>query len=87
MKLLKVFIVMFVMISLISSCAEKQSEAESEFQQFVTDHVAEVKPLYIQASKASWDAATSGDPNDYDMRQKYHFSLARFIAIQTILHC
>ena len=47
-----------------TGCAS--GEKEAQLDQFITAHVEKVKPIAKQAALASWDAAVSGKPEDYD---------------------
>lgn len=49
---------------LISGCGP--SEKEIQLQGFVDDHVARVKPLNTKAALTYWQAATTGNAEDYD---------------------
>ena len=46
------------------------SAKEPKLNQFITAHVETIKPLAKQAALASWDAAVSGKPEDYDRMSK-----------------
>jgi len=39
---------------------------ESQFQEFVTAHVQKIKPMDKETNLASWKAANTGKPEDYD---------------------
>jgi hypothetical protein len=41
------------------------SATEKELEQFISAHVQTIKPLAKQRNLASWDAAVSGKPEDY----------------------
>jgi len=45
-------------------CGEKKGE--QQFEQFLSDHVAKIKPLFKEANLASWQAANSGKEEDYN---------------------
>jgi peptidyl-dipeptidase A len=50
--------------TILSGCAS--GEKEAQLDQFITAHVAMVKPVSKQAALASWDAAVSGKAEDYE---------------------
>ena len=45
-------------------CAHNAKEAELD--EFITSHVEKIKPMAKEVSLASWEAAISGRPEDYD---------------------
>lgn len=42
------------------------SAAEEQMENFITSHVEKVRPMAKEANLSYWDAATSGNPEDYD---------------------
>ncbi len=55
---------MLTMSIIVFGCASNAKEEELEG--FIAAHVEKVKPMMKEASLASWDAAISGKPEDYD---------------------
>jgi peptidyl-dipeptidase A len=64
MKTLSTLVIMLTMSIIVFGCASNAKEEELEG--FITAHVEKVKPMMKEASLASWDAAISGKPEDYD---------------------
>ena len=64
MKILSTLISILTMSVLFVGCAPNAKE--NQMQQFVTSHVEKVKPLQKEQSLAWWDAATTGQSEDYD---------------------
>jgi hypothetical protein len=64
MKTLKIIFLLLTLIVFIGNCAADIKE--SQFQKFVTDHVQKIEPMDKQANLASWKAANTGKPEDYD---------------------
>lgn len=62
-KVLKSITTLFL-IAAISGCA--QYTKEEKLQTFIDKHVAKVKPLSKENNLAYWDAAISGEDEDYD---------------------
>jgi len=50
---------------------------EKDLQLFVTNHVARIKPIEKEAALASWNAAVTGDANDYDLSSQLTLQLRR----------
>ncbi len=64
---MKAIIILFTTVLLCilpAGCAS--GEKEAQLDQFITAHVAKVKPIAKEAALASWEAAVSGKPEDYD---------------------
>jgi len=55
---------MLTMSIIVFGCASNAKEGDMEG--FITAHVGKVKPMMEEVSLASWDAAISGKPEDYD---------------------
>ena len=64
MKPISILLTTLLLSVLSAGCAS--GEREAQLDQFITAHVAKVKPIAKQAALASWDAAVSGKPEDYD---------------------
>jgi len=68
-----VFLTISVVV-MISGCTQLNPE-EKQLEQFLTDHVAQVKPLQKQAGLAWWEAATTGKAEDYDKQSKLELQI------------
>ena len=64
MKPISILLTTLLLSILTAGCAS--TEKEAQLDQFITSHVEKVKPIAKQAALASWDAAVSGKPEDYD---------------------
>ncbi len=56
-----------LLLAAVAICGCGQDKKEKDLQLFVTNHVAKIKPLEKEAALASWNAAVTGDANDYDL--------------------
>ena len=61
-----------ILIILLSGCKVTKEE---QFSKFVDSHVKEVKPLKKQLHLDDWQAAVTGNPEDYDKASKIRFQL------------
>ncbi|MDT8302384.1 MAG: M2 family metallopeptidase [Sedimentisphaerales bacterium] len=64
MKTLSTIVIMLTISVVLFGCAPNAKEAE--LNEFITAHVEKIKPMSKEASLASWNAAISGKPEDYD---------------------
>ncbi|MHC4192212.1 MAG: hypothetical protein ACYSUB_21490, partial [Planctomycetota bacterium] len=64
MKTLSTLILTLAVSIIVFGCAP--NTRERQLQNFVTTHVEKIKPMEKEANLASWDAAISGKPEDYD---------------------
>ena len=64
MKTLSTLVIMLTISVVLFGCAHNAKEAELD--KFITAHVEKIKPMAKEVSLASWDAAISGRPEDYD---------------------
>ncbi|MHC4172984.1 MAG: M2 family metallopeptidase, partial [Planctomycetota bacterium] len=64
MKTLSTLVMTLAVSVIVLGCAPNAKE--SQLQKFVTAHVEKIKPMEKEANLASWDAAISGKPEDYD---------------------
>ncbi len=64
MKTLSTLIIMLTISMVLFGCANNAKEME--LNEFITAHVEKVKPMSKEVSLASWEAANSGKPEDYD---------------------
>ncbi len=64
MKILSTLVTMLTISVCLFGCA--YNAQETELKSFITAHVEKIKPMEKEASLASWDAAISGKPEDYD---------------------
>ena len=64
MKTLSTLVIMLTMSIIVFGCASNVKEGDMEG--FITTHIEKIKPMEKEASLASWDAAISGKPEDYD---------------------
>lgn len=64
MKTLSILITILTMSVILFGCAPNAKEAELD--KFITGHVEKIKPMAKEVSLASWEAAISGRPEDYD---------------------
>jgi peptidyl-dipeptidase A len=64
MKTLSTLIIMLTISIVLFGCAHNAKEIE--LNEFITAHVDKVKPMMKEASLASWKAANTGKPEDYD---------------------
>ncbi|HUW18871.1 MAG TPA: M2 family metallopeptidase [Sedimentisphaerales bacterium] len=54
-------------------CAANRRERQLE--EFITAHVGKIKPMAREAALAYWDAANTGNPEDYDKVSKLEFEI------------
>ncbi len=64
MKTLSILITILAMSVILFGCAHNAKEVELD--KFITSHVEKIKPMEKEVSLASWAAAISGKPEDYD---------------------
>ena len=64
MKILSTLVIMLTIGVVMFGCAPNAKEAELD--EFITSHVEKIKPMAKDVSLASWEAAISGKPEDYD---------------------
>jgi peptidyl-dipeptidase A len=64
MKTLSTLVIMLTTSVILFGCAHNAKEADLD--EFITTHVEKIKPMAKEVSLASWDAAVSGKPEDYD---------------------
>ena len=64
MKTLSNLIIIATISMVLFGCAH--NAREMELDKFITAHVEKIKPMSKEASLASWEAAISGKPEDYD---------------------
>jgi hypothetical protein len=64
MKILSTLVTMLTISVVVFGCA--YNAKETELKSFITAHVEKIKPMEKEASLASWGAAISGKPEDYD---------------------
>jgi len=64
MKNLSTLVVTLTMSVALLGCAASQKE--KQLQEFITTHVEKVKPMHKETNLAYWDAATSGNAEDYE---------------------
>ena len=64
MKTLSNLIIMLTISVVLFGCA--YNAKEMELDEFITAHVEKVKPMTKEVSLASWKAANTGKPEDYD---------------------
>jgi len=68
MKTLSATVTILTVSVILLGCASNTKE--KELQTFITAHVEKIKPMAKETSLASWDAALSGKPEDYDKVSK-----------------
>jgi len=64
MKSLPTLFMMLTMSVFLFGCAHNAKE--NDVESFITAHVEKIKPMEKEAALASWSAAISGEPEDYD---------------------
>lgn len=64
MKTLSTLVIVLTISVVLFGCAPNAKEAELD--EFITSHVGKIKPMAKEVSLASWEAAISGRPEDYD---------------------
>jgi peptidyl-dipeptidase A len=64
MKTLSTLFIILTISVILFGCAHNAKEVELD--KFITAHVEKVKPMMKEVSLASWKAANSGKPEDYD---------------------
>ncbi|MHC4792268.1 MAG: M2 family metallopeptidase, partial [Planctomycetota bacterium] len=64
MKILSTVVVMLTITIALFGC--KPGAKEKQLEKFITAHVEKIKPLHKKAGLAYWDAAITGDSEDYD---------------------
>jgi len=50
---------------------------EKQLESFIVKHTEQLEPLAKEAALASWDAAITGDPNDYDRQSELILKIRR----------
>jgi len=68
MKSLKIIPLLLTITAFIGNCTADTKG--SQLQEFITNHVKKVKSLSVQANLASWRAANTGKPEDYNKVSK-----------------
>ncbi|MHC4622335.1 MAG: M2 family metallopeptidase, partial [Planctomycetota bacterium] len=76
MKTLPAVAIVFFAAIVLSGCAHKATE-EQQFATFVEAHVNKVKPLAKEAHLAYWQAANTGEPEDYNRVSQLEFEIRR----------
>jgi peptidyl-dipeptidase A len=61
----------------VTLCGCEANKKEKDLQLFVTNHVAKIKPIEKEAALASWNAAVTGDSNDYDLSSELTLQIRR----------
>ncbi len=61
----------------VTVCGCGPDNKEKDLQLFVTNHVAKIKPIEKEAALASWNAAITGDSNDYDLSSELTLQLRK----------
>jgi len=61
----------------VTLCGCGPDNKEKDLQLFVTNHVAKIKPMEKEAALASWNAAITGDSNDYDLSSELTLQLRK----------
>ena len=61
----------------VAVCGCGPDKKEKDLQLFVSNHVAKIKPIEKQAALASWNAAVTGDANDYDLSSELTLQLRK----------
>ncbi len=75
MKSLSAVVMMLGASVILFGCAPNAKE--KELDSFITAHVAKIKPLDKQANLAYWDAAVTGEPNDYEKVSRLTLEIRR----------
>ena len=58
--------------------AERMAESkEKQLESFIVKHTEQIEPIAKEAALASWDAAITGDPNDYDRQSELILKIRR----------
>jgi len=73
MKILSTTIVMLTLTIVLFGCAPRTKEKQLE--KFITAHVEKIKPMHKKASLAYWDAAITGNSEDYDKFSKLQLKI------------
>jgi peptidyl-dipeptidase A len=79
-KLLAVFIVLFVTVTLFNGCKPKKESMEQQFKSFLTEFYAKVIPLTKAAYLADWNAQVSGKPEDFKKSEDLQIKLNAIFA-------
>jgi peptidyl-dipeptidase A len=64
MKVLSIAVLMFTVAVSVTGCERRTKEEQLE--DFITAHLAKIKPITKQLNLAYWRAATTGESEDYD---------------------
>jgi len=75
MKTISILLIILIMSVISLGCAPKARQGELEG--FIAAHVEKVKPLAKQQSLAWWDAATTGESEDYDRASRITLKIRR----------
>lgn len=70
MRTLLAALMMLTMSVILFGCRPAAKEKRPRLQKFITAHVEKIKPMAKASNLASWDAAVSGKPEDYDKVSK-----------------
>ncbi len=76
---LRNFSIIFIFfILLFSACAETETEKiNREFKEFVSDYEQKVIPLYQKYNETAYNAAATGDENQYQLAAEYKIMLSK----------
>jgi len=73
MKVLSTTVLMFIITVLLFGCGP--APQEKQLQRFIAAHVAEIKPMLKETHLAYWQAANTGNPEDYEKVSKLEFEI------------
>ncbi len=75
MRFFAVRIIVFVLSTVVCGCSPPTTE--QRLQKFIDSHVKKIKPLDKEAHLIYWDAANTGDREDYDKLSKLEFRIRK----------
>ncbi len=69
---------MILLLLFLSACAETETEKiNREFKEFITEYEQKVIPLYQKYNEAAYNAAVSGDDEQYKLATEYKIMLSK----------
>ncbi len=75
MKRITKTIIILTALAVMAGCGKKNTE--KELAQFIDEHVQKVKPLFKEMSLAYWQAANSGEEEDYEKASELELKIRR----------
>jgi peptidyl-dipeptidase A len=80
MKPFKTIFLLLVTVVMISSCSNKKEQMTQELVKFIKQHDSVIQPLSKEVNLASWNAAISGKPEDFQKAEELQMKLVAHFA-------